>query len=195
MSRLILKAPTLGDSKNNLIHKAMTPEEKTKIENQFAAVINATVGDESKATELSMSKTSVNFLVLSTAHDYKTTIQGNDVTFPAYLVGSMDGAVHYISQSTMESKALYEAVDFTQMGISTKFKEIRKIVEGFMAAKGDDWRNVAIEFEKAEVGYIFDTQSNEHKKSRVSLFKVRPMTETELEVANIVRQARAAKQV
>ena len=173
----------------------MTPEEKTKIETQFAAVINATVGDESKATELSMSKTSVNFLVLPTAHDYKTTIQGNDITFPAYLVGSMDGSVHYISQSTMESKGLFEAVDFTQMGVSTKFKEIRKIVEGFMAAKGDDWRNVAIEFEKAEVGYIFDTQSNEHKKSRVSLFKVRPMTTEELEIANIVRQARAAKQV
>ena len=154
----------------------MTPEEKTKIETQFAAVINATVGDESKATELSMSKTSVNFLVLSTAHDYKTTIQGNDVTFPAYLVGSMDGSVHYISQSTMESKGLFEAVDFTQMGISTKFKELRKIVDGFMAAKVVDWEKVAIEFEKAEVGYIFDTQSNEHKKSRVSSFKVRPMT-------------------
>ena len=173
----------------------MTPEEKNKIESQFAAVINATVGDESKATELSMSKTSVNFLVLPTAHDYKTSIQGNDVTFPAYLVGSMDGSVHYISQSTMESKALYEAVDFTQTGVSTKFKELRKIVDGFMPAKGDDWRNVAVEFEKAEVGYEFDTQTNEHKKSRVSLFKVRPMTAEELEVANIVRQARAAKQV
>lgn len=180
--------------KTILIHKAMTPEEKTKIESQFTAVINAKVGDESKATELSMSKTSVNFLVLPTAHDYKTTIQGNDVTFPAYLVGSMDGSVHYISQSTMESKGLFEAVDFTQMGVSTKFKEIRKIVDGFMAAKVVDWEKVAIEFEKAEVGYVFDTQTNEHKKSRVSLFKVRPMTTEELEIANIVRQARAAKQ-
>ena len=172
----------------------MTPEEKTKIENQFMAVINAKVGDESKATELSMSKTSVNFLVLPTAHDYKTTIQGNDVTFPAYLVGSMDCSVHYISQSTMESKGLFEATDFTQAGVSTKYKERRKVVDGFMAAKGDDWRNVAIEFEKAEVGYVFDTQTNDHKKSRVSLFKVRPMTTEELEIANIVRQARAAKQ-
>ena len=173
----------------------MTPEEKTKIENQFAAVINAKVGDESKATELSMSKTSVNFLDLPTAYDYKTTIQGNAVTFPAYSVGSMHGRPHYISQSTMESKGLAEAVDFTQMGISTKFKELRKIVDGFMAAKVVDWEKVAIEFEKAEVGYVFDTQTNEHKKSRVSLFKVRPMTTEELEVANIVRQARAAKQV
>ena len=172
----------------------MTQEEKTKIENQFSAVINAKVGDESKATELSMSKTSVNFLVLSTAHDYKTTIQGTDVTFPAYLVGSMDGAVHYISQSTLESKALYEATDFTQAGISTKFKELRKVVDGFMAAKAEGWEKLAIEFEKAEVGYVFDTQTNNHKKSRVSLFKVRPMTPEELEIANIVRQARAAKQ-
>ena len=172
----------------------MTPEEKTKIENQFSAVINAKVGDESKATELSMSKTSVNFLVLPTAHDYKTTIQGTDVTFPAYLVGSMDGAVHYISQSTLESKALYEATDFTQAGISTKFKELRKVVDGFMAAKAEGWEKLAIEFEKAEVGYVFDTQTNNHKKSRVSLFKVRPMTAEELEIANIVRQARAAKQ-
>lgn len=172
----------------------MTQEQQNKIENQFAAVINAKVGDESKATELSMSKTAVNFLVLPTAHDYKTTIQGSEVTFPAYLVGSMDGSVHYISQSTMESKGLFEATDFTQTGVSTKFKEARKIVDGFMAAKAADWTKVAIEFEKAEVGYIFDTQTNEHKKSRVSLFKVRPMTDTELEVANIVRQARAAKQ-
>ena len=108
--------------KTILILKIMTPAEKTKIEQQFAAVINAAVGDESKATELSMSKTSTNFLVLPTPHDYKTTIQGTDVTFPAYLVGSMDGSVHYISQSTMESKGLFEAVDFTQMGVSTKFK-------------------------------------------------------------------------
>ena len=173
----------------------MTPEEKTKIENQFSAVINAKVGDESKATELSMSKTSTNFLVLPTAHDYKTTIQGNDVTFPAYLVGSMDGSVHYISQSTMESKGLFEATDFTQAGVSTKYKERRKIVDGFMAAKVVDWEKVAIEFEKAEVGYVFDTQANDHKKSRVSLFKVRPMTTEELEIADIVRKARAAKQV
>lgn len=172
----------------------MTQEEKTKIESQFIAVINAKVGDESKATELSMSKTSVNFLVLPTAHDYKTTIQGNEVTFPAYLVGSMDGAPHYISQSTMESKALYEATDFTQNGVSTKFKEARKIVDGFMQAKAAGWEKLAIEFEKAEVGYVFDTQTNEHKKSRVSLFKVRPMTDAELEIANIVRQARAVKQ-
>ena len=171
----------------------MTQEEQTRIENQFTAVINAKVGEESKATELSMSKTAVNFLVLPTAHDYKTTIQGNEVTFPAYLVGSMDGAVHYISQSTMESKALYEATDFTQAGVSTKYKESRKIVDGFMQAKAENWEKVAIEFEKAEVGFVFDTQTNEHKKSRVSLFKVRPMTDAELEVANIVRKARAAK--
>ena len=172
----------------------MTTEEQNRIENQFSAVINATVGEESKATELSMSKTAVNFLVLPTAHDYKTKIGNTEVTFPAYLVGSMDGSVHYISQSTMESKGLFEATDFTQTGVSTKYKESRKVVDGFMQAKTADWTKVAIEFEKAEVGYIFDTQTNEHKKSRVSLFKVRPMTDTELEVANIVRQARAAKQ-
>ena len=62
----------------------MTQEEQTRIENQFTAVINAKVGEESKATELSMSKTAVNFLVLPTAHDYKTAIQGNEVAFPAY---------------------------------------------------------------------------------------------------------------
>ena len=172
----------------------MTQEETTKIESQFAAVINAEVGEESKATELSMAKTAVNFLVLPTAHDYKTKIGNTEVTFPAYLVGSMDGAVHYISQSTMESKGLYEAIDFTQTGVSTKFKEARKIVDGFMQAKTADWTKVAIEFEKAEVGYIFDTQTNNHKKARVSLFKVRPMTDTELEIADIVRKARAAKE-
>lgn len=172
----------------------MTQEEISKVENQFAAVINAMVGEESKATELSMAKTSVNFLVLPTAHDYKTKIANAEVTFPAYLVGSMDGSVHYISQSTMESKGLFEATDFTQNGVSTKYKESRKIVDGFMQAKATDWTKVAVEFETAEVGYVFDTQTNEHKKSRVSLFKARPMTDAELEVANIVRKARAAKQ-
>lgn len=172
----------------------MTQELQNQIESKFTAVINATVGDESKASELSMCKTAVNFLVMPTVHNHDAQIGNSTVTFPTYLIGSMDGAVHYISQSTLEAKALYEALSFTEGGTAVKFNESRKIVSGFMQAKAENWENLAIEFEGTKVGYVFDTQNNEHKKSRVSLFKVRPMTTEEREIADIVRKARAAKQ-
>ena len=158
----------------------MKPEDEKVIVENFSAVIDTQVGEESKGnSENALPKTGA-FLISNTAYDHEVTIGTTSVKYPTYFVASFNATAHHVSVNTLEEKSIYEENHTIK----------RRVVKDF---DPQQWENLKIVFEKPDVCIVFDPQKGDYTKRRTSLYHCEQMSPEERELADVVRKAWESK--